>query len=103
MKSAIEKIEDVHVKAHHEEEDPVEAAGVAVEVEEEDDEPVVEAVPAPKIQAKAAAGGFVWQQVGTNKGAMLRGKVAGGWLVKVDGGVCFYPDAGHKWDGGTLD
>ena len=94
MKSAIEKIEEMHAKAV--EEDAEEAVEVEVEAE---------AAPAPvaKAAAKAAAGGFVWQAVQTNKGAMSRGKVAGGWLVKVDGGVCFYPDAGHKWDGGTLD
>jgi hypothetical protein len=96
LKSAIEKIEEQHAR-------PVEAEPEEV-VEVEEVEPVVEAAPAKKAAAKTtAAGGFVWQQVQTNKGAMLRGKVAGGWLGRVEGSVCFYPDAGHKWDGGTLD
>jgi hypothetical protein len=97
LKSAIEKIEDAAAKAVNEE---IEEAA-----EVEYAEPVVEAAPAPKgaARAAAAAGGFVWQSVQTNKGTLLRGKVAGGWLVRVEGSVCFYPDAGHKWDGGTLD
>jgi hypothetical protein len=37
-----------------------------------------------------------------------RAKVPGGWLVYIHldpdcgGGVTFYPDPGHKWDGGSL-
>lgn len=104
MKSAIEKIEEIPVRVVDDEpEDVAEAPEQAVAVEVEDDEPEVEAAPAPKVQAMAAAGGFVWQQVQTNKGALLRGKVPGGWLVRLDGDICFYPDPGHKWDGGTLD
>ncbi|MBE0660806.1 MAG: hypothetical protein IH602_24140 [Bryobacteraceae bacterium] len=97
LKSAIEKIEDAAAKAVEEE---MEEAAEVVKAD-----PVVEAAPAPRgaARAGAGAGGFVWQPVQTNKGAMLRGKVAGGWLVRVEGSVCFYPDAGHKWDGGTLD
>ncbi|MBA3975693.1 MAG: hypothetical protein C0504_15925 [Candidatus Solibacter sp.] len=96
LKSAIEKIEDAAAKVVEEEWEGAEEVEIG--------EPVVEAAPAPAPKAAVkAAGGFVWQAVRTNKGAMLRGKVAGGWLVKVDGGVCFYPDAGHKWDGGTLE
>lgn len=97
LKSAIEKIDEVHAK---EVDEDVEEA-VEVEVEEEAAEAAP--VPAPRAAVKAAAGGFVWQAVQTSKGAMLRGKVAGGWLVRVEGSVCFYPDAGHKWDGGTLN
>ena len=34
-----------------------------------------------------------------------RTKVPGGWLVLViheTSGLTFYPDPGHKWDGGSL-
>lgn len=97
MKSAIEKIEEMHVK-------PVEEdAEEAVEVEVEEAAPALALKAAVKAAPKAAAGGFVWQQVQTSKGALLRGKVPGGWLVRLEGDICFYPDAGHKWDGGTLD
>jgi len=39
---------------------------------------------------------------------VYRARVPGGWLVYVHldpdcgGGVTFYPDPGHKWDGGSL-
>jgi len=98
MKSAIEKIEEIHVKPVDE---PAEGEVEVAVVEAED--VAAQPAPAPKVSVKAAAGGFVWQQVQTNKGALLRAKVAGGWLVKVDSGVCFYPDAAHKWSGATLD
>ncbi|MDB9529485.1 hypothetical protein PN498_26075 [Oscillatoria sp. CS-180] len=38
-----------------------------------------------------------------------RAKVPGGWLVAIrcgggeGGGVTFYPDPYHQWDGGTMD
>jgi len=41
-----------------------------------------------------------------------RAKVPGGWLVRTKGdtsqdspggGMCFYPDPNHEWDGGTMD
>lgn len=98
MKSAIEKIEDNVVQA-------------APEADEEDGgiEEVVAKATAPAAKPAAppppdAAEGFVWQQVTTNHGALQRAKVPGGWLVKLQqSGICFYPDAGHKWDGSTLD
>ncbi|MBI5388106.1 MAG: hypothetical protein HZA90_25860 [Verrucomicrobia bacterium] len=39
---------------------------------------------------------------------MHRARVPGGWLVVVSGGqgmggITFYPDPRHEWDGGTLD
>lgn len=94
MKSAIEIIEENVVQAAHDE-------GAAVEE-------VVAGTPraavAPAAMPAGAAEGFVWQQVTTNHGALQRAKVPGGWLVKLQqSGICFYPDAGHKWDGSTLD
>jgi hypothetical protein len=40
--------------------------------------------------------------------AVYRARVAGGWFVVVVGtngmgGISFYPDPRHEWDGGTLD
>jgi hypothetical protein len=35
-----------------------------------------------------------------------RAKIPGGWLLvstsNAGGGVTFYPDSGHKWDGGSV-
>lgn len=98
MKSAIEKIEEMALRA---------AAGEPEEAAESGDE--LEAAPAPVAPSKAAAktakaaGGFVWEQVATNQGTLMRGKVPGGWLVRLQNDVCFYPDPGHKWDGSSLD
>ena len=37
---------------------------------------------------------------------MKRAKIPGGWLLvstsNAGGGVTFYPDPGHKWDGGSV-
>ncbi len=101
MKSAIEKIEEAAAKPPGEETEEAEGTVDAVAVEEA--EPA--AAPAVRQSTKAApiAGGFVWQQVSTNQGALLRGKVPGGWLVRLQGDICFYPDPGYKWDGSTLD
>jgi hypothetical protein len=34
---------------------------------------------------------------------VLRTKVPGGWLVHTDpGGLAFYPDPQHQWDGNSL-
>jgi hypothetical protein len=45
-----------------------------------------------------------WQEIGKTKGDSLvyRLKVVGGWLIHLGGGVTFYPDPEHKWDGNSL-
>lgn len=50
-----------------------------------------------------------WEEVGSTKGlTVLRVRVPGGWLVYASnsyhhhGGITFYPDPEHRWNGGTL-
>ena len=51
---------------------------------------------------------LVWEKLANNEFLMLtrRAKVPGGWLVYVaigsGGGVTFYPDPNHTWDGSSL-
>ena len=89
MKSAIELIEESGGRAEPE----------LVEVA---DETVIE-MPLAVADPAAAMPGFAWQQISTSQGVLLRARVPGGWLVRVQSSVCFYPDTGHKWDGKTLD
>ena len=70
-----------------------------------------------KKSASAAQGTeqrqLVWHSVNSSTaegrvfklGNVYRAKVSGGWLVLVADnarGLTFYPDPGHKWDGGSL-
>jgi hypothetical protein len=34
---------------------------------------------------------------------MQRAKVAGEWLVSNGYGITFVPDAGHQWNGGSVE
>ncbi|HAX43897.1 MAG TPA: hypothetical protein PLF84_15105 [Bryobacteraceae bacterium] len=89
------------------------APAKAAAVVEEDDGGVEETVvsspvavvaaPVPAVVAADAA--FQWETVATSHGAILRAKVPGGWLVMTGRGtgLAFVPDAGHKWDGATLE
>jgi hypothetical protein len=50
-----------------------------------------------------------WEQLESTKGlTVLRIRVPGGWLVYASnsyhhhGGMTFYPDPDHRWQGGTL-
>ena len=53
---------------------------------------------------------LIWDEVPSTGGllAVLRAKVPGGWLVYASngyhhhGGMTFYPDPEHRWNGGTL-
>ncbi len=51
---------------------------------------------------------FEWQYLNTGERGItaFRAKVPGGWLVGHNwseaGGLTFYPDPEHLWDGGTL-
>jgi hypothetical protein len=52
----------------------------------------------------------IWEELESAGGllAVRRAKVPGGWLVYTSngyhhhGGLTFYPDPDHLWDGGTL-
>lgn len=97
MKSAIEKIEESVTQAASDEDAGVEELVAEAPV------PAGETVK-PSAAPPDADAQFVWQHVTTNHGALQRAKVPGGWLVKLQqNGLCFYPDANHKWDGSTID
>jgi hypothetical protein len=51
--------------------------------------------PAPQLQ---------WKPVTSSNYTIERAAVPGGWLVTLNGSsMTFVPDAGHQWDGGSLD
>lgn len=86
--------------------EPFGAAPAKAPVEEEDEGgPAVVEVPAAAPAVVAADAAFQWETVATSHGAILRAKVPGGWLVMTGRGtgLAFIPDAGHKWDGATLE
>jgi hypothetical protein len=59
---------------------------------------------------------IVWEHLSTVHGGMItdtyRARVPGGWLVQVQrstgdnsastGGLAFYPDPNHEWDGNSV-
>ena len=56
---------------------------------------------------------FKWEEISKESvGSIMRAKVPGGWLVIYfhkggavgfqAGGLTFYPDPKHEWNGGTL-
>jgi hypothetical protein len=62
-------------------------------------EPLVE-----KVEPMAISGPrLTWEPVNSSDYAVRRAAVPGGWLVALNGGVTFVPDAKHKWDGGSVD
>jgi hypothetical protein len=44
-----------------------------------------------------------WERLRSNYGDVRRTKVPGGWLISMEAGNCgglvFYPDSGHRWNG----
>jgi hypothetical protein len=66
-----------------------------------------EAAAAPSSKAKAAPASkhpqLQWEKLQSSDGVVTRAKVPGGWLVVIaKAGALFYPDASHKWNGGSL-
>lgn len=55
----------------------------------------------PVATSTAQAPKLVWEPLHSTL-ACSRARVLGGWLVAAGGGVTFYPDLGHEWDGGSL-
>jgi len=52
-----------------------------------------------------------WEEIESKEGRLWRAKIPGGWLVawkvyeggsSLGGGITFYPDPNHKWDGNSL-
>ncbi|HKE27756.1 MAG TPA: hypothetical protein VKB88_35615 [Bryobacteraceae bacterium] len=58
---------------------------------------------APRAEKAAAPGATVtapqlqFESITTNMGPASRAKVPGGWIVRMDQGMTFYPDPEHKW------
>lgn len=52
-------------------------------------------------EAPAPAAKLAWERLDSTI-PCLRAKLPGGWLVAAEGGLAFYPDAGHSWDGTSL-
>jgi hypothetical protein len=47
-----------------------------------------------------------WEEVPTKRLYVYRLRVQGGWLVYATlggGGLTFFPDPDHEWDGGALE
>jgi hypothetical protein len=66
--------------------------------------PIAPAAPAESGgEVSTAAPAFAWQQVSATPIRLLRAKVPGGWLLASNGGVSFYPDAEHAWDGRSME
>jgi hypothetical protein len=58
-----------------------------------------EPAPAP---APAKTTRLVWERLNSSEHTVSRARVAGGWLVALNGGsVTFVPDPGRRWDGGS--
>jgi hypothetical protein len=53
-----------------------------------------------KAAAPAQGSGLVWQALKSTE-PCSRAKVPGGWLVCAGGGMAFYPDPEHAWDGAS--
>lgn len=65
--------------------------------------PTIVPAPAPKPPAgPKPAARLQWEALSSSIPAS-RAKVPGGWLVSItNGGMAFYPDPGHTWDGASL-
>lgn len=60
------------------------------------------AVPTPALSAKPAPAQarIEWKELPSSHHQVLRAEVPGGWLVSTGaGGLAFYPDPDHAWDG----
>lgn len=43
-----------------------------------------------------------WEELRSTRGAVLRAKIPGGWLVSLGQQITFVPDAAHAWDGKSI-
>ena len=59
--------------------------------------------PAPTPEP-ATKSDLLWEELASSHAPLLRAKVPGGWLLSsgAGGGLAFYPDPGHAWDGASL-
>ena len=61
--------------------------------------------PAVSLESRNPEAAIQWQPIKSSLQPVLRAKVPGGWLVLVaggNGGLTFYPDPEHRWDGCSL-
>lgn len=59
----------------------------------------------PGTPAPVAEPDIRWQRLLTTNGSLLRAKIPGGWLLTSANGtsITFVPDAGHAWDGKSIE
>ena len=60
---------------------------------------------AAPLESPVSEPAIQWQPIKSSHQPVLRTKVPGGWLVLVaggSGGLTFYPDPEHRWDGSSL-
>ena len=56
--------------------------------------------PAATHRAEPEPAKLQFEELSSTVEGLLRAKVPGGWLIATEqGGVTFYPDAAHSWDG----
>jgi hypothetical protein len=81
------------------------ATGGAESAAKVEDEP--ETAPAEtieKAEPPAVSGPRLeWKRLNSSEYTVRRAAVPGGWLVALQGGVTFLPDAKHRWDGGSVE
>ena len=56
---------------------------------------------APKAAAESPEPSLELEKLKSNV-SLSRARIPGGWLVVAGNSVAFVPDAGHKWDGGSV-
>jgi len=65
-------------------------------------DPDPDPAPAPAPAPVKPAARLQWERLSSSIPAS-RAKVPGGWLISItNGGMTFYPDPGHTWDGASL-
>jgi len=71
----------------------------------DDDAPKgVSAATVEKAEPAPTGPHLTWTQVHSSNYSVSRAAIPGGWLVALHGsGVTFVPDAGHQWDGGSIE
>jgi hypothetical protein len=63
-------------------------------------EPAAAVVPAPELAPEPERAKLRFEALSSNVKGLSRARVPGGWLVATEqGGVAFYPDTRHAWNG----
>lgn len=65
--------------------------------------PAIQSNPQQPNPVRAVAA-VVWEQLDSPRIPLSRTRVPGGWLLATTGGgIAFYPDPAHEWDGKSLE